>query len=623
MKIDYSFPFSAVMGQEKIKRALILNAVNPKIGGVLISGEKGTAKSTLVRGLANILSDIRLVNLPLNVTEDRLVGSIDIKKAIDEGKSVLDSGILKDAHNQILYIDEVNLLSEHIVNILLEVNSIKVNNVQREGISCSHPCEFILIGSMNPEEGLLRSQFIDRFGMYTEAVSEDDIDVRTEIILRRLEYEKNPKLYCEKWKEENEKLRLLIQESKNKLNFVTISKDNLDLAASISQEGKCAGHRAEIILIETARAIAALKGKSIIEEDFIKEAAEYVLPHRLKEKISIDEIMDEQSKENESTSPDNHNQSNDSQGEGSSESIDKSAQNNAEIKDNVQTSEEEENIEDIREINDKLTIKTSFEAKKDLKGFGKRNKVKTDTKQGRYIRYKIPRGKINDIAIDATFRTAASKQKQRQNNGLALNIKSEDLREKVKERRTGAEILFLVDASGSMGAKRRMGAVKGAVLSLLNDAYQKRDSVGVIAFRKDRADVLLNITRSVDLAQKCLKDISTGGKTPLALGLYKSYEILRTNRIKNKNALQYLVVVSDGKANVGLKTSDYLGDALMIADKIKSDGIKSIVIDTEGGYIQYGFAKELAERLDASYIKMSNINKLEIESNIKDLIKIN
>lgn len=621
MKIDYCFPFSAVIGQEKIKRALILNAVNPKIGGVLISGEKGTAKSTLVRGLANVLSDIKLVNLPLNVTEDRLVGSIDIKKAVDEGKSVLDSGILKDAHNQILYIDEVNLLSEYIVNILLEVNSIKVNNIQREGISCSHPCDFMLIGSMNPEEGLLRSQFIDRFGLYVEAVSEDDIDIRTEIILRRLEYEKNPKLYCEKWKEENEKLRLLIQESKNKLNFITISKDNLDLAASISQEGKCAGHRAEIILIETARAVAALKGKSIIEEDFIKEAAEYVLPHRLREKINIDEIADEHDKENQNPSDDNLNQGKDNQAEGSSESIDTS-ENNTGISEDV-TSVEEEDIEDIREINDKLTIKTSFEAKKDLKGFGKRNKVKTDTKQGRYIRYKIPRGKINDIAIDATFRTAASKQKQRQNNGLALNIKSEDLREKVKERRTGAEILFLVDASGSMGAKRRMGAVKGTVLSLLNDAYQKRDSVGVIAFRKDRADVLLNITRSVDLAQKCLKDISTGGKTPLALGLYKSYEILKTNRIKNKNALQYLVVVSDGKANVGLKTSDCLGDALMLADKIKSDGIKSIVIDTEGGYIQYGFAKELAERLDASYIKMSNINKLEIESNIKDLIKIN
>ncbi len=622
MKIDYCFPFSAVIGQEKIKRALILNAVNHKIGGVLISGEKGTAKSTLVRGLANVLSDIRLVNLPLNVTEDRLVGSIDIKKAVDEGKSVLDSGILKDAHNQILYIDEVNLLSEYIVNILLEVNSIKVNNIQREGISCSHPCDFMLIGSMNPEEGLLRSQFIDRFGLYVEAVSEDDIDIRTEIILRRLEYEKNPKLYCEKWKEENEKLRLLIQESKNKLNFITISKDNLDLAASISQEGKCAGHRAEIILIETARAIAALKGKSIIEEDFIKEATEYVLPHRLREKINIDEITDEHDKENQNPSDDNLNQGKDNQAEGSSESIDKSSGNNTGISEDVQ-SVEEEDVDDIREINDKLTIKTSFEAKKDLKGFGKRNKVKTDTKQGRYIRYKIPRGKINDIAIDATFRTAASKQKQRQNNGLALNIKSEDLREKVKERRTGAEILFLVDASGSMGAKRRMGAVKGAVLSLLNDAYQKRDSVGVIAFRKDRADVLLNITRSVDLAQKYLKDISTGGKTPLALGLYKSYEILKTNRIKNKNALQYLVVVSDGKANVGLKTSDCLGDALMLADKIKSDGIRSIVIDTEGGYIQYGFAKELAERLDASYIKMSNINKLEIESNIKDLIKIN
>ena len=619
MKIEYCFPFLAVKGQERIKKALILNVINPKIGGVLISGEKGTAKSTLVRGLSNILSDIRVVNLPLNVTEDRLVGSIDIKKAIDEGKKGLDSGILKDAHNQILYIDEVNLLSEYIVNILLEVTSSKTNNVQREGISVSHPSDFILIGSMNPEEGILRSQFIDRFGLYVEAISEDDRDTRTEIIKRRLEYEKNPKLYCKKWQKENENLKLMMYKSKEILKSIKISKENFEFAASISKEGRCAGHRAEIILIETSRAIAALNSNSVIEEDYIKEAATYVLPHRLREEICIDEITSEQ---NEPSISNDYNQDAENHNDEIQENINNLDGRSLENKNESSLGEEiEDNIEDIQEINEKLTINVAFDVKKDVKGSGKRNKVKTDIKQGRYIKYKIPHGKINDIAIDATLRIAACSQKKRQNNGLAINIKTEDLREKVREKRTGAIILFLVDASGSMGAKKRMGAVKGAVLSLLNDAYQKRDSVGVMAFRKDSADVLLNITRSVDLAQKCLKDISTGGKTPLALGLYKAYEILRTNKIKNKDALQYLVIVSDGKANVGLKTNNCLEDALSIAENIKADGIKSMVIDTESGYIQYGFAKELSKKLDSSYVKISNINKFEIESSIKDLIK--
>lgn len=630
MKIEYCFPFLAVKGQERIKRALILNVINPKIGGVLISGEKGTAKSTLVRGLSNVLSDIRVVNLPLNVTEDRLVGSIDIKKAIDEGKKGLDSGILKDAHNQILYIDEVNLLSEYIVNILLEVTSTKTNNVQREGISVSHPSDFILIGSMNPEEGILRSQFIDRFGLYVEAISEDDIDTRTEIIKRRLEYEKNPKLYCEKWQKENENLKTMIYKSKENLKSIKISKENLEFAAGISKEGRCSGHRAEIILIEASRAIAALNCNSVIEEDYIKEAATYVLPHRLREEICIDEIASDQNCDDNSNNSDaqetsisnDYNQDTKNHNDEILENINNFDDRSVENKNESSIGEKiEDNIEDIQEINDKLTINVAFDAKKDVKGSGKRNKVKTDIKQGRYIKYKIPHGKINDIAIDATLRIAACNQKKRKNNGLAVNIKTEDLREKVREKRTGATILFLVDASGSMGAKKRMGAVKGAVLSLLNDAYQKRDSVGVIAFRKDSADVLLNITRSVDLAQKCLKDISIGGKTPLALGLYKAYEILRTNKIKNKDALQYLVIVSDGKANVGLKTNNCLDDALSIAENIKADGIKSMVIDTESGYIQYGFAKELSKKLDSSYVKISNINKSEIESNIKDLIK--
>ena len=269
-----------------------------------------------------------------------------------------------------------------------------------------------------------------------------------------------------------------------------------------------------------------------------------------------------------------------------------------------------------------ISIDVNFGTKLESKGSGKRSKVKADSHKGRYVKYRMPKDKVNDIAFDATFRTASYNQKNREKNCLAISIRPEDIREKVREKHTGATILFLVDASGSMGARRRMGAVKGAVLSLLNDAYQKRDSIGIIAFRGNGSETLLNITRSVDLAEKCLRTLPTGGKTPLADGLYKSYQLLRTEKIKNPDSLQYLVVVSDGKANVPFKTDNALEDSFNLAETIRNEGIKSMVIDTESSYIEYGFAKELGKRMDSKYIKMSKISQEEIKSNIKDLINI-
>lgn len=256
-------------------------------------------------------------------------------------------------------------------------------------------------------------------------------------------------------------------------------------------------------------------------------------------------------------------------------------------------------------------------------GSGKRTKVKANSSKGRYVKYKTPKGKVKDIAFDATFRISACNQKNRDKNGLAICIKAEDIREKIREKHTGATILLAVDASGSMGAKRRMGAVKGAVLSLLKDAYQKRDNIGIVAFRKDKAEILLNITRSVDLAQKCLRELPTGGKTPLAAGLYTSYQVLKAEKIKNPDSLQYLVVISDGKANVSLETESPLEDAFNLGIKIRNEGIKTMVIDTEKNYIEYGFAKELAEKMDSEYIKINQISKSDIETSIKSLLNIN
>lgn len=611
------FPFSAVLGQDRIKRALILNIINPNIGGVLISGEKGTAKSTLVRGFSNIIDSMDVVELPLNITEDRLVGSIDIKKAVNDGQKTFEKGILYKAHNQILYVDEINLLSEHIVNILLEVLSTGINVVEREGISYSHPSKFILVGSMNPEEGLLRPQLLDKFGLYVEAKGETNVENRTEIIRRRLEYEKNPKKFCLKWEKKDIKIKEIIDMGKEIIKRIKVEDEDYGFAVGLAKQGNCLGHRADIILIETAEAIAAFNQRNRITEDDIKEAASYVLPHRIRELTPLEE--------SETSMDDNRMERNNTENSPreDSDTVQKPLPEEENMNSDTKKEGIKESIEDIVGGKQKININMDFGKKFSNKGSGKRAKVKTDSSKGRYVKYKMPKGKVKDIAFDATLRVAACNQRNRDKKGMAICIKSQDIREKVREKHTGATILFTVDASGSMGAKRRMGAVKGAVLSLLKDAYQKRDNIGVIAFRKDKAEVLLNITRSVDLAEKCLKKLPTGGKTPLAAGLYSAYQVLKADKIKNPDSLQYLIIVSDGKANVPLKSENALEDAFIMGEKIRNEGIKTMVIDTERNYIEYGFAKELAKKMDSEYIKISQISKTDINASIKSLLDIN
>ncbi|MBB6696690.1 magnesium chelatase subunit D family protein [Clostridium algidicarnis] len=637
------FPFSAVVGQEKLKKALILNLINPNIGGVLISGEKGSAKSTIVRSIANVMDNMSVINLPLNATEDRVVGSIDIKRAIKEGEKRVEDGLLKKAHNNFLYIDEVNLLSDHIVNILLEVSSTGINVIEREGISYSHPSKFVLVGSMNPEEGELRTQFIDRFGLYVEAKGEEDVELRIKIMDRCIKYERNPKEFCNEWIKREENFKNSIEKARNLISKVIVSEENFHFAAILSAEGKCSGNRAEIILIQTAKAIVALDGRNNIEYKDIEEAAFYALPHRIREDISFEQDHqgneesnkykdDKQDKDeiNKDISDEQYGEDmEDSSLEGESDTrTHQSSYVNTEImsenEDEIKESDDstKERVEAVNEYDGNLSIKVIFEGQSQLKGSGKRSKTKTDSISGRYVKYKFPKGKLKDIAFDATLRIAACNQKNRIRKEGVISIKPEDFREKVRENRTGATILFVVDASSSMGAKRRMGIVKGLVLSLLNDAYQKRDKVGVIAFRSEEAKVLLNITRSVDLAEKCLKHLPTGGKTPLALGLYRAYELLKAEKIKNTNSLQYIILVSDGKANVSMKSQNAFEDALAIGEKIQNEGIKSMVIDTEDSYIQYGFAQKLSKVMDSQYMKINNNSESEIKSNIKTLINI-
>lgn len=623
------FPFVAAVGQENVKKALMLNVINPKIGGVLLSGEKGTAKSTLVRGLAEISGSMKIINLPLNITEDRLVGTIDIERTLKGGIRCVETGLLNDAHNNILYVDEVNLLSEHMVNCLLDTAASGINKVEREGISYSHPSRFVLVGSMNSEEGLLRSQFLDRFGLYVEVSGSKNVRERKEIIKRRLEFEKSPADFVSNWKKESEILSREIRDAKDYLCKVKITHSSMNLVAEMVNEANCAGHRAELVIIETARAMAAMERRNNIIMRDIQEAGEFALPHRKRdlpnepqmppemtdeppetEEQEQEQQQDQQEQEEESI-PEQENMRDDDGGE--TENPMEPQTNNANDKPIV------EQVDDIGRTFVVKNINLRTMDRKKRKGEGKRAKTKTDTKKGQYIRNIIPKEKIHDMAFDATLRAAAPYQRLRENNGLAVVIERDDFRDKIREKRTGSTILFVVDASGSMGAKKRMSAVKGAVVSLLTDAYQKRDKVGLIAFRKNEAETLLNITRSVDLAQKCLKDLPTGGKTPLAAGLLKGYEVLKAARRKNPDILPVLILVSDGRTNVPLDNGDAYSDALFIARKIRMEGYNTIVVDTENDFIKLGLARDIAETLGAVYYKLEDLEGDQLVEAVRTL----
>lgn len=640
MKRNFVYPFTAVIGQEKIKKTLILNIINPSIGGVLITGEKGTAKSTLVRGLAEIINNMKVINLPLNITEDRLLGTIDIEKAISEGTRKPDMGLLKKADGNILYVDEVNLLSEHIVKCLLEVSASGVNHVEREGISFTHSSRFVLVGTMNPEEGQLRPQFLDRFGLYVEANGSDDLVERKEIIKRRLEYEKNPIEYIDKFENQSKELVNKIINGIEVLNKVQVSDSIMCLSAEISKEANCAGNRAEIVIIEAAKAIAAFDNRKNININDIKEAAEFALPHRMREMPPSVSENDDKEEENEEEQIDDDKEEREEEheppqveendnNEDNNKEDNKNEEDNLEYEENSEETKQEEKNENevdndmVDDIGNAFAIKAldikPIDRKK-RRGSGKRSKTKTDLMQGRYVKYNLPKDKIKDIAFDATLRAAAPYQSLRDKNGLAFVINKSDFREKVREKRTGTTILFVVDASGSMGAKKRMSAVKGAVVSLLTDAYQKRDKVGMVAFRKNQAEVLLGITRSVELAQKSLKDLPTGGKTPLSAGLFKGYEILKAAKKKDPEMVPVLVLVSDGRTNSSVNNGDPYEEAIEIANKIASENIQSIVIDTEQDFIKLGLANNIAKAMNAQYYKLEDLGATEIASTIRGYV---
>ncbi len=667
------FPFTAIVGQEKMKIALILNAISPQIGGVLIRGERGTAKSTAARALAALLPEIevvsdcpfycdpaqpetlcddcrervehgeelpvarrqtRFVDLPVSATEDRVVGTLDIELAIKRGERHFEPGVLASANRGLLYVDEVNLLDDHVVDLLLDSAAMGVNVVEREGISFSHPARFILVGTMNPEEGELRPQLLDRFALCVEIRGIADPRARVEILERCIQFEQDAEGFREEWEPYEKQLSREIAKARELLPQVGYDSKDLLVIAELMANLSVDGHRPDIVILKTALAHAAFAGRRRINETDILTAAELALPHRLKRQPFQEaelELQDLKEKLAQVTTELAH-QDTASLVETRNANPETSTTPSSEANMTTPLKGHQADpvpVSYIQQADMPVAIGPVFKPRRvdtpldrlTRSSAGKRSFTKTERKRGRYVQSRPANGRTNDIAFDATFRYAAPHQIHRQSGNLALAITDEDLQRKVRVRRAANLILFVVDASWSMAAAERMVATKGAIMSLLDDAYQRRDQVGLVVFQKEEARLVLPPTSSVELAQKALKDIPVGGKTPLSSGLLLAYRVCQRELRRNPEVMPLVILLTDGAGNVSMTDLPAQDESLKMADFIKHSEIRSVVINMEHASFDRGLAQGLADALGAPCYTLQALKAEELYQTVREELK--
>jgi magnesium chelatase subunit D len=640
------FPFSAIVAMDDMRLALILNAVSPAIGGVLVRGEKGTAKSTAVRALTAVLPPVevvagcrfscdphlpdpqcpdgphppgppgghgghgggpagqhrpaRLVELPVGATEDRLTGSLDIGKALTEGVTSFQPGLLAAAHRGVLYVDEVNLLHDHLVDLLLDAAALGTSYVERDGVSVRHAARFLLVGTMNPEEGELRPQLLDRFGLTVEAAAPRDPATRAEVVRRRIAFDAGPEAFAARFAGQEAELAAAITTARGRLPSVTLDDAALERIAAVCASFDVDGLRADIVIARTAVAHAAWSGRDAVSREDIRAAARLALPHRRRrnpfdapglDERQLDEALGEQ--EPGGDDPD------DDPGPGQSPGPEQPARGNGDGPGPV------DGAAPARET--VAPAGATFRARRlEVAGKGQGTpgrRSRATTAGGRTVGNQLPRSAVSDLHVTATLQACAPHQARRGRTGPGLLLRASDLRERRREGRESNLVLFLVDASGSMAARRRMEAVKGAVLSLLLDAYQRRDKVGLICFRGNAAQVLLPPTSSVDAAARRLEAMPAGGRTPLAAGLAEARATLARERLRDPRRRPLLVIVTDGRHTQG-------GDPAQAAARLRHDNIGCVGVDCEAGPVRLGLAVALAERLGAQYLDLRDLGGL-------------
>jgi magnesium chelatase subunit D len=628
------FPFSAIVGQDEMKRALIFNAIDPSIGGLLITGTRGTAKSTAARAMAALLPRIEIVdgdafnsapgpgqaeksvrvptpfvNLPVGATEDRVLGTLDVERVLHAGEKHFEPGLLASANRGVLYVDEVNLLPDHLVDVLLDAVAMGVNRVEREGVSFTHEARVILIGTMNPEEGELRPQLLDRFGLSVAISGYFEPTLRKEVVRRRIAFEADPQGFGKQWVEAEKELSSRIEQARLILSSVTAPDEQLDRLVEACAEARADGLRADIMAYKTARAIAAFDGRSEVNDSDVQEALMLALAHRRRAapptpksshaKAPPPDPPTGESKQNRGATP------------SQSRSQQAPTDSNQMRKERDSTSPDEAPEDSAPAAGEKVfAIGAGFDLARMMTHRQRRNTAAVvcgkgpfaaARRAGQMVRAAPPRASEKlDLAVEATIRAAAlDALKDGASGAQRLSIRAPHWRHKQRRIRARNLILLLVDASGSMAAMERMQAAKGAICSLLEDSYQRRDVVALIAFRGEATEELLPPTRSAVFAYRRLAQLPTGGRTPLAEGLKRARLVIERQARKGERARPFLVVVTDGRATV--PETGAFEAASAEAALLRRMRVKGLCIDMEAGRLRFGQTRTLAQILNASY----------------------
>jgi magnesium chelatase subunit D len=590
------FPFTALVGQELLKKALLINAIDPSIGGVLIKGDKGTGKSTAVRSLSYILPEIqvvegcsfnchpqdrtlmcqscqqeynangklpsvkthmKIVDMPVSATEDMVIGTIDIKKAIKEGIKALEPGILARANRNILYIDEVNLLDNHLVNILLDSAAMGVNIVEREGISLSHPSRFVLVGTMNPEEGGLRPQILDRFGLSVEVRALESKEERLKIMKYRREFDQNPDNFEEKFFKKQENLKKEIITAQKILPTVEIPLEMLEKMVEITAGLGIKTHRADIVLEKTSRVLSALNGRRKVNLDDIKEAALMALPHR------INQLPFQ--------------------------------------KEEPLTSETIENLLEGEPPEEIFRIDRNHQLRKDIirqeagGSLQGKNSPKVVGDRGMYLKARES-NKPRNVAVDATVRKAA-----RENRGKGeFMVLPEHVMEKVRVSTAEALYIILIDSSSSMRLDKKIGFAKSLSWLLLKESYEKKNRVALLAFSGDEAEVLAHPTSNLNRIEESLEELPTGGKTPFTPALYQALKMAH----KEKRIVPVIIVISDGRGNVFME-GNLENDVKLISSMI--NGVNLVFVNAESRGRSIGILEDISSTFNSPHFYLEEI----------------
>jgi len=638
------FPLSAVVGQDDLKLALLLCAVDHRLGGVLIRGEKGSGKSTAARGLAALQAGAPFVELPVGATEDRVIGSLDLEGALVDGERRLQPGLLASAHGGVLYVDEVNLLPDHLVDVLVDAAASGVNHVERDGLAVTHPCRFVLAGSMNPEEGELRPQLLDRFGLAVEVRAPADPGARAEVVRRRLAYDADPGRFGAAWSRDEAALAEALTAASGRLDAVTLDDAVVDLAAGICAELGAEGLRADLVLARGARALAALEGRDAATADDVVRLAPLALAHRRRrgpfdapglEAAELAEALDRLAGDRDARGePAGAGGSQDADaaptaGTGAGNS-DRGGDSRSDARGSGRASAGE-TAGDTRidggsparprpPVGAGEGAAVTLSALRPSGAAGRRQRGPAP--RGGMVAARAPDGPLTDLAVGATAVAAAARRATDPQPASAPRLVTDDLRQAVREARTANLAVLVVDASGSMGTQRRMEAAKGAALSLLLDAYQRRDRVALVTFAGEGATVVLRPTGSVEVARARLDAIPTGGHTPLAAGLRAGLEVARQARRTDPGRRPVLVVVTDGRATGGpdRRGPDPAAAALLAGAEVAGAGIEAMVVDAEDGPVRLGLAATLAEVMGARLVALPRLTGTDLAGAVSGVL---